>query len=210
MNLHVSLWFAAGLSVGLAAGWLPWAGLRQFVAQPVIQVFTWPACGALIVMLSAQGMSAWRAHANPGGAWLAGASPGSAVLTDSGAVTGASIGARMGASVQPGGVDGKDNAAGSLDPMLAKLEQRLRGGSIDPNDWELLAQTYSYLGRVDDASNARERQIVAAAAMLADADDQGPQILAALDADGADGADGADRGKALSARAERPDGGGDQ
>lgn len=69
--------------------------------------------------------------------------------------------------------------------MLATLERRLRGGSADPSDWDLLGEAYEYLGRADDASNARQRHIVAAAAMLADADYPLPQILAALQADGA-------------------------
>ena len=46
--------------------------------------------------------------------------------------------------------------AGALDEVTRKLAQRLatQGGSDD--DWNLLAQSYDYMGRADDARAARK------------------------------------------------------
>lgn len=203
MHLHAVGWFAAGLSAGLAAGWLPWARLVRYCGRPALQGVIWPACGALIVMLSDLSLSAWRAHHEPGVAPLAdepaGASAaaasgsetstGAGISTGAGPTPGASIGDSIGVSIratgQPAAVNDNAHGAASLDAMLATLERQLRGGSTDPSEWELLAQAYAYFGRADDASNARQRHIVAAAAMLADADYPLPQVLASLQADGA-------------------------
>ena len=51
--------------------------------------------------------------------------------------------------------------AGSLEDAVAKLEARAAGGGASDSDWTLLAQSYEFLGRADDA--ARARQHVAAA-----------------------------------------------
>jgi len=51
--------------------------------------------------------------------------------------------------------------AGSLEEAVAKLEARVAGGGASDSDWTLLAQSYEFLGRTDDA--ARARQHVAAA-----------------------------------------------
>jgi cytochrome c-type biogenesis protein CcmH/NrfG len=173
MHLHTALWFAAGLSLGLAAGWMPWGRLLRYRAQPAVQAVTWPVCGALIVLLPALSLSAWRARSDPGHASQAGASTGRQASHGAGVAGGAPIGGSVPAAADRG----KAHGTASLDAMLGKLERRVRGGSIDPNDCELLAQTYAYLGRADDASDARLRHVVAAAAMLADTDSQIPQIL---------------------------------
>jgi hypothetical protein len=200
MNLHAALWFITGLSAGMTAAWLPWARLMRYIALPAVQAVTWPACGALIVMLSALSVSAMRVHGGPGAALLAATSTGAGVSrrpevssgTADSSGAGASTGATIDVSVKPAVVNGTAHGAARLNAMLEKLERRLRGGSADPNDWELLAQAYAYLGRADDASKARQRHIVAAAAMLADADNQLPHIFAAPDEDSADSADTAD------------------
>jgi cytochrome c-type biogenesis protein CcmH/NrfG len=50
-------------------------------------------------------------------------------------------------------------AAGSMGSAIASLEARLAksGGSAD--DWELLAKSYEFLGRPQDAAKARARQL---------------------------------------------------
>lgn len=50
-------------------------------------------------------------------------------------------------------------AAGSMDEMLARLEARLAGQGGSDADWELLAQTYEFVGRTDDARLARAHQL---------------------------------------------------
>jgi hypothetical protein len=54
--------------------------------------------------------------------------------------------------------------AGSMDEVLSRLEERLatRGGS--DADWELLAQTYEFVGRNDDAKLARQHRLPEGAA----------------------------------------------
>jgi cytochrome c-type biogenesis protein CcmH len=75
------------------------------------------------------------------------------------------------------------HGGGTMDAMLARLEDRLRDGSGTAGDWDLLAQTYDYLGRKADAGNARQRHLVASASMPVKGDEQWPLILAALAAD---------------------------
>ncbi|HWW20169.1 MAG TPA: hypothetical protein VNZ06_05140 [Steroidobacteraceae bacterium] len=50
-------------------------------------------------------------------------------------------------------------AAGSMDQMLARLEARLAAQGGSDADWELLAQTYQFVGRTDDAKLARSHQL---------------------------------------------------
>jgi hypothetical protein len=50
-------------------------------------------------------------------------------------------------------------AAGSMDEMLARLESRLAAQGGSDADWELLAQTYQFVGRTDDAKLARSHHL---------------------------------------------------
>jgi cytochrome c-type biogenesis protein CcmH len=50
-------------------------------------------------------------------------------------------------------------AAGSMDEMLTRLEARLAAQGGSDSDWELLAQTYEFVGRTDDAKLARSHQL---------------------------------------------------
>jgi hypothetical protein len=50
-------------------------------------------------------------------------------------------------------------AAGSMDEMLARLESRLAAQGGSDADWELLAQTYQFIGRTDDAKLARSHHL---------------------------------------------------
>ncbi|HEX4375715.1 MAG TPA: hypothetical protein VHZ99_01030 [Steroidobacteraceae bacterium] len=62
---------------------------------------------------------------------------------------------------------GSGGAAGSMDDALARLETRLaqRGGS--DSDWELLAQSYDFVGRTSDAKLARAHRLPDGAASSA-------------------------------------------
>jgi hypothetical protein len=55
-------------------------------------------------------------------------------------------------------------AAGSMDSAIAGLERRLAAGGGSDGDWELLAKSYEFLGRTDDAAAARRKQLPAGAA----------------------------------------------
>lgn len=49
--------------------------------------------------------------------------------------------------------------AGSMNKAIASLEARLAKGGGSTDDWELLAKSYEFLGRPDDASKARARKL---------------------------------------------------
>jgi len=60
-----------------------------------------------------------------------------------------------------------EHGSAGLEPLLERLENRLRAGGGSDADWELLAKTYDYLGRKSDAANARDKHRVAGAAAAA-------------------------------------------
>jgi hypothetical protein len=49
--------------------------------------------------------------------------------------------------------------AGSMDSAIAALEARLAKGGGTPDDWELLAKSFEFLGRPADAAKARAKQL---------------------------------------------------
>ncbi len=66
------------------------------------------------------------------------------------------------------GPDGAPNpapkpGAGSMDSAIASLEARLAKGGGTPDDWELLAKSFEFLGRPADAAKARAKQLPALA-----------------------------------------------
>jgi hypothetical protein len=79
----------------------------------------------------------------------------------------ASVDARSAPMPAPQG--GAPRAAGSMDEMLGRLEARLAAQGGTDADWELLAQTYEFVGRADDARLARAHQLSGQAPAAADA-----------------------------------------
>jgi hypothetical protein len=51
------------------------------------------------------------------------------------------------------------SAAGSMDGAIAALEARLAKGGGSADDWELLAKSYEFMHRPEDAAKARARQL---------------------------------------------------
>ena len=51
------------------------------------------------------------------------------------------------------------SAAGSMDSAISALEARLAKGGGTPDDWELLAKSFEFLGRPADAAKARAKQL---------------------------------------------------
>ncbi|HEX4377288.1 MAG TPA: hypothetical protein VHZ99_09075 [Steroidobacteraceae bacterium] len=47
-------------------------------------------------------------------------------------------------------------SAGSLDEVTSKLAARLNASGGTQNDWRLLAQSYDYMGRTQEAQDARK------------------------------------------------------
>lgn len=60
-------------------------------------------------------------------------------------------------------------AAGSMDSAVAGLERRLAAGGGTAGDWELLAKSYEFLGRPEDAAAARQKRLPAGAGTTASA-----------------------------------------
>jgi cytochrome c-type biogenesis protein CcmH/NrfG len=66
----------------------------------------------------------------------------------------------MGTPSRPA-ADGGKAAAGSMNAAIDSLRARLAKGSGSPDDWELLAKSYEFIGRPDDARQARAHQLPA-------------------------------------------------
>ncbi|HEY4972710.1 MAG TPA: hypothetical protein VII41_03820, partial [Steroidobacteraceae bacterium] len=110
-----------------------------------VRVARWPLIvAALVVALTLTGY-VWRGSPNQSSA--------AAVATQ----VGADSAAPMSASTSKAG----GQLAGSMETMLARLQDRLAKHGGGDADWELLAQTYDFLGRKADATNARTQHQVA-------------------------------------------------
>ena len=77
--------------------------------------------------------------------------------TDVAAALGSGLGSEGGAGSAPA-------RAGSMDAAIAALQGRLARSGGSDDDWELLAKSYDFLGRAQDAARARAHQLPAAAA----------------------------------------------
>jgi len=145
MHVRDALWFAAGLLTALAASFVlqPW--LPQIGKPLAMRTLKWSALGVLIVAVPVLILYAWRGNSDR--------------------ISAASV-----ADVSPTNLStatAEGHGPDSLDIMLARLERRLRSGGGTAADWELLAQTYDFLGRTADASTARNRHEVASATAAA-------------------------------------------
>ncbi len=72
------------------------------------------------------------------------------------------------------------SGAGSMSSAIAALESRLAKGGGSADDWELLAKSFEFLGRPDEASLARARKLPPLPA--SDAEETGPAVSTALSA----------------------------
>jgi cytochrome c-type biogenesis protein CcmH/NrfG len=154
MSAPGAFWYLLGALSGVAAAFLLVPLLRQSsLSLPKRAAL---AIGAALV----PAVAAFAFYARTGSPALAGASVP--------AVTAAP--ASHPAMAAEGG-----GRAGSLEEAVAKLEARVAAGGASDSDWTLLAQSYEFLGRADDAVRARQhvaaaspttRSLTAAAASL--------------------------------------------
>jgi hypothetical protein len=184
MSPRDSFWFLAGALVAVAImvtarAWRrerPALGERPAV-RPAIPSFAVPIAAALALVGVALGIY-----------FLLG-SPDSVASSHAVASTQPSQQAQTG---QP------PASAGSLDDVTNKLAARLAAAGGSDNDWKLLAESYEYMGRSDDAKAAKAR--IASATPVAAAGDssaEGPgQVTGEQMADIADALDA--RGPAQS------------
>jgi cytochrome c-type biogenesis protein CcmH len=73
-------------------------------------------------------------------------------------------------------------AAGSMEEVLSRLEARLASQGGSDSDWELLAQSYEFVGRTADATLARAHQLPASAKAGAAQADASPDTRAPVPA----------------------------
>ena len=137
-------WFLAGMLCTVAGAVLlkPW--LRRVRAARPSLALPRPALiiGVLIVVLAIILF-----------VWLMGAGP-PAGAGDASASAHASVDTPPASSAP---------SAGSMDESLTRLESRLAAQGGTDADWQLLAQTYDFMGRAADAQSARSHQLPASA-----------------------------------------------
>jgi cytochrome c-type biogenesis protein CcmH len=151
-----AFWFISGMLAMLAVivVTLPW--LRTVARFESLPALPWqaPLLG-LVVVGAALGMYAWLGRPE---------------LT-----AGAPAAGRQESIARPmsdaGAAGGKNAAAGSMNAAIASLRARLGKGGGSAGDWDLLAKSYEFLGRPEDARLARTHELPAADAS---APEQGP------------------------------------
>lgn len=144
-SVIATLWFIAGLLLGIVVCWFalrswPRAQLLLNARQPLV------VAGGLIVAFAVAAAIFHFAI--------------SSRRTQSG-------NSHVAASAMPGGTAASQPPAQSMDAAIASLEMRLaRQGGSDA-DWELLAKAYDFLGRADDAKQARKHIVSPSAGVAA-------------------------------------------
>ena len=145
-------WFLAGVLTTLATliVILPW--LRKFTLLGPLPSVPWQiAIAAVVLSATVLGMYEWLGHPE-----LAG-QPRAAVAANGfrDAVKAFDSAATATSPAKPGAA----GSAGSMNSAIAALESRLAKGGGSADDWELLAKSFEFLGRPDDAKKARARQL---------------------------------------------------
>jgi len=164
-------WFLAGVLTTLALLVVisPW--LRRLPRFASLPAAPWQGSVVAIVIVAAFFAShGWLARpdvADRPSPPTAGAPSGSAGAFGTAAkVFGDATGpATSGPAASPGGAANSTPkpGAGSMDSAIAALEARLAKGGGTPDDWELLAKSFEFLGRPADAAKARAKQLPALA-----------------------------------------------
>jgi hypothetical protein len=148
-------WFLAGVLTTLATLILilPW--LRKITLLGPLPAVPWQiAIAAVVMSATVLGMYEWLGHPE-----LAG-QPRAATASNGfrDAVKAFDNAAGPTSAAKPAGA-GSMTGAGSMNSAIAALESRLAKGGGSADDWELLAKSFEFLGRPDDAKKARARQL---------------------------------------------------
>lgn len=156
-------WFLAGMLTTLAAValLLPW--LRRMPRFAALPALPWAASVAAAVLIVAVilGWYRWLAHPEVPQAPAVAAEPAAAASAVSGALAGGFSDAAKAFDGATGGPEApaKTSAAGSMESAIVNLEARLAKGGGSAGDWELLAKSFEFLHRPEDAAKARARQL---------------------------------------------------
>ena len=156
----ISFWTVATVMVVLATTavvapmfWLRSADEHSFGRRRLLSA----AAIAALLPLCALGLYSWF-----GSPMLAGvqpvAAPGSAA---SGTVPPAHPGALPASPGSGAAATAASGGAGDLGAAVARLETRLAAQPDDPPGWDLLAHSYEFQGRTEDAAGARQRRLPA-------------------------------------------------
>jgi cytochrome c-type biogenesis protein CcmH len=143
-------WFLAGVLTTLATlvMLLPWLrsmprlGSLPAVPRPV-------AAGAALSMALAFGLYRWLGHPELANQPI---SPAAQNISAAAALANAP-------NVSAVGANSAASGAGSMDSAIAALQARLAKGGGGADDWELLAKSYEFLGRPEDAKKARAHEL---------------------------------------------------
>jgi hypothetical protein len=160
-------WFFAGVltTLALLVVLSPW--LRSIPSFASLPAAPWQGSVVAIVIVAALFASyGWLVRPvvadrpSPPAATAAGAPSGNAGAFGTAAkvfgdATGPAAAAAPGGAASPTAKPG----AGSMDSAIAALEARLAKGGGTPDDWELLAKSFEFLGRPADAAKARAKQL---------------------------------------------------
>jgi len=158
-------WFFAGVltTLALLVVLSPW--LRTLPAFASLPAAPWQGSVVAIVIVAALFASyGWLVRPDvtdrpsPPPATAAGAPSGNVGAFGTAAKV---FGDATGPAAGPGGAAGPapKPGAGSMDSAIAALEARLAKGGGTPDDWELLAKSFEFLGRPADAAKARAKQL---------------------------------------------------
>lgn len=151
------LWFLSGMLITLACVvmLLPWLRtMPRLAALP--KSFGQAGIAAAVMLLAVVGLHRWHGHPQ-----LAGQTSG---MPASNGFRDALMMSNNAKSAGPASSGGATSSAppanaGSMNAAIASLEARLAKGGGSADDWELLAKSFEFLGRPDDAAKARARQL---------------------------------------------------
>ena len=157
-------WFFAGVltTLALLVVLSPW--LRSIPGFASLPAAPWQGSVIAIVILAAFLTShGWLVRPDVANkASPATVSPGAPSVNPGAFGTAAKVfGDATGPAASPGSaaIDTTKPGAGSMDSAIASLEARLSKGGGTPDDWELLAKSFEFLGRPADAAKARAKQL---------------------------------------------------
>lgn len=166
-------WFLTGVLAAMAALVVSMPWLRRNPRYASLPALPWPAGASVLVLLVAVlALSRWLGHADRPGSPLAAApaatAPAAKFTLPSGMGGSPAAGSAAGLADDAGAMGGAKgggmssaagSGAGSMESAIASLETRLAKGGGSADDWELLAKSYEFLGRPDDAAKARAHQL---------------------------------------------------
>ena len=145
-------WFLAGVLTTLASLVCCCRGCARFLASVRCPQFPgrWPRCRRSVCALALRSVPLARA---PGACESADPPAAHNDFRRCGVIQCDSIRSASGGELTP------PHRAGSMSSAIAALEARLAKGGGSADDWELLAKSYEFLGRPDDASKARAQEL---------------------------------------------------